>query len=356
LNDRFLRACRREPVDVTPVWFMRQAGRYMPEYRALRDKYSLLELCRQPELAVEVTLQPLDVLDVDAAILFSDLLLPFTPMGLDFDFVKGEGPAIDNPIRSGSDIDRLVRFESRESLAHVLEAIRLLRRALVNRVPLIGFGGAPFTLASYAIEGGPSRDYLRTKSLMYNEPRAWHRLCELFAEVIADYLLAQIEAGAQAVQIFDSWVGALSVGDYREFALPHTKRIFERLADESAGDRIAGSGVPTIHFGVGTTALLAEMAKAGGDVIGVDWRQPLDVSWNAIGAARGIQGNLDPATLFGPEDRLRAAADDILRRAGGRPGHIFNLGHGVLPTTPVERLQLLARHVKSPRTRLSPAS
>jgi uroporphyrinogen decarboxylase len=337
LNDRFLRACRREPVDVTPVWFMRQAGRYMPQYRALREKYSLLELCRHPELAVDVTLQPLDVLDVDAAILFSDLLLPFTPMGIDFDFVKGEGPAIDNPIRSGSDIDRLVRFESRESLAHVLEAIRLLRRALETRVPLIGFGGAPFTLASYAIEGGPSRDYLRTKSLMYNEPQAWHRLCELFADVIADYLLAQIEAGAQAVQIFDSWAGALSVDDYRAFALPHTKRIFDRIAD---------SGVPSIHFGVGTTALLAEMAKAGGNVIGVDWRQPLDVSWNAIGPDRGIQGNLDPTTLFGPEDRLLAAADDILRRAAGRPGHIFNLGHGVLPTTPVERLQALVRHVK----------
>jgi uroporphyrinogen decarboxylase len=340
LNDRFLRACRREPLDVPPVWFMRQAGRYMPQYRALREKYSLLELCRHPELAVEVTLQPLDVLDVDAAILFSDLLLPFTPMGLDFDFVKGEGPAVSNPIKSASDVDRLIRFEARESLAHVLEAIRLLRGALVNRVPLIGFGGAPFTLASYAIEGGPSRDYLRTKSLMYNEPAAWHRLCELFADVIADYLLAQIEAGVQAVQIFDSWVGALGVADYRQFALPHTKRIFDRLAD---------SGVPAIHFGVGTAALLADMADAGGNVIGVDWRLPLDVAWSAIGAHRGIQGNLDPTMLFGPEDRLFAAADDILRRAGGRPGHIFNLGHGVLPTTPIARLQALVAHVKRQR-------
>ena len=320
----------------------------MPQYRALREKYSLLELCRHPELAVEVTLQPLDVLDVDAAILFSDLLLPFTPMGLEFDFVKGEGPAINNPIRAASDVDRLTRFESRESLAHVLEAIRLLRRALVDRVPLIGFGGAPFTLASYAVEGGPSRDYLRTKSLMYNQPAAWHRLCELFADVIADYLVAQIEAGVQAVQIFDSWVGALSVADYREFAYPHTKRIFDRLADQAAGDRIAG-GVPTIHFGVGTTALLADMAAAGGDVIGVDWRQPLDVAWNVIGTGRGIQGNLDPTKLFGPEDRLLAAADDILRRAAGRPGHIFNLGHGVLPTTPIERLQALVAHVKRHR-------
>jgi uroporphyrinogen decarboxylase len=332
LNDRFLRACRREPLDVPPVWFMRQAGRYMPQYRALREKYSLLELCRHPELAVEVTLQPLDVLDVDAAILFSDLLLPFMPMGLEFDFVKGEGPSISNPIRSVSDVDRLARFESRESLAHVLEAIR---------VPLIGFGGAPFTLASYAIEGGPSRDYLRTKSLMFNQPMAWHRLCELFADVIAEYLLAQIEAGAQAVQIFDSWAGALNVADYREFAYPHTKRIF---------DRLAGRGVPTIHFGVGTAALLADMAAAGGDVVGVDWRQPLDVAWNTIGSDRGIQGNLDPTTLFGPEDRLFAAADDILRRAAGRPGHIFNLGHGVLPTTPIERLQALVAHVRHHRS------
>jgi uroporphyrinogen decarboxylase len=336
VNDRFLRACRREPVDTTPVWFMRQAGRYLPQYRALREKYSLLELCRHPELAVEVTLQPLDVIDVDAAILFSDLLLPFTPMGLEFDFVKGEGPSIAQPIRAAADVDRLVRFEPRESLAHVLDAIRLLRPALVNRVPLIGFGGAPFTLASYAIEGGPSRDYLRTKSMMYNEPRAWHRLCELFSNVIADFLRAQIEAGVQAVQVFDSWVGALSAADYREFALPHTRRIFEA---------IAGTGVPTIHFGVGTTTLLADLAQAGGDVIGVDWRLPLDDAWKTIGSDRGIQGNLDPTKLFGPEARLLAAADDILRRVGGRPGHIFNLGHGVLPTTPVERLQALARHV-----------
>ena len=336
MNDRFLRACRREPVDATPVWFMRQAGRYLPQYRALREKYSLLELCRHPELAVEVTLQPLDVVDVDAAILFSDLLLPFTPMGLEFDFVKGEGPSIAQPIRTASDLDRLTRFEPRESLAHVLETIRLLRKALVNRVPLIGFGGAPFTLASYAIEGGPSRDYLRTKSMMYNEPRAWHRLCELFADVIADFLRAQIDAGVQAVQVFDSWVGALSAADYREFAQPHTKRIF---------DRLRGAGVPTIHFGVGTGALLSDLAQAGGDVIGVDWRQPLDDAWKTIGGDRGIQGNLDPTKLFGPEDRMLAAADDILRRAAGRPGHIFNLGHGVLPTTPIERLQALARHV-----------
>jgi uroporphyrinogen decarboxylase len=336
VNDRFLRACRREPVDATPVWFMRQAGRYMADYRALRRRYSLLEICRQPELAVAVTLQPVDVIEVDAAILFSDLLVPFTPMGLDFDFVKGEGPAIENPIRSGADVDRLHRFEPRESLAHVLEAIRLLRQELTGRVPLIGFGGAPFTLAAYAIEGGPSTSYARTKAFMYSEPDAWHRLCDRFATMMADYLTAQVEAGVQALQIFDSWAGALGRADYREFALPHSKKIF---------DALAGLGVPLIHFGVNTTAILREIREAGGDVIGLDWRQPLDEGWAAIGHDRGVQGNLDPTLLLGPEDRLFAAADDVLRRAGGRPGHIFNLGHGVLPNTSLERVQALARHV-----------
>jgi uroporphyrinogen decarboxylase len=315
---------------------MRQAGRYMPQYRALREKYSLLELCREPSLAVEVTLQPLAIVEVDAAILFSDLLLPFGPMGLEFDFVKGEGPSIACPIRSASDVDRLLKFEPREALGHVLETIRLLRRELDGRLPLIGFGGAPFTLAAYAIEGGPSRDYLRTKTFMYSHPRAWHRLCDLFADVIADYLRAQVEAGAQALQLFDSWAGALGRVDYREFALPHTKRIFDAVAD---------AGVPLIHFGVGTTAILADLAEAGGHVVGVDWRQGLDDAWDVLGPGRGIQGNLDPALLFAPRDRLLAAADDVLKRAGGRPGHIFNLGHGVLPTTPVESIQALARHV-----------
>jgi uroporphyrinogen decarboxylase len=324
VNDRFLRACRREPVDVTPVWFMRQAGRYMSDYRALRERFSLLEICRQPELAVAVTLQPVDVIDVDAAILFSDLLLPFTPMGLDFDFVKGEGPAIANPIRHTGDIDRVRVFEPREGLAHVLTTIRLLRLELENRVPLIGFGGAPFTLAAYAIEGGPSTNYAKAKAFMYSQPDAWHRLCDRFASIIADYLRAQIEAGVQAVQIFDSWVGQLSRADYREFALPHTKKIF---------DALAGSGVPTIHFGVNTGAILPDMRDAGGDVIGVDWRMPLDDAWTTIGDDRGVQGNLDPVLLLGPLDRLLGGADDVLRRAGGRPGHIFNLGHGVMPDT-----------------------
>jgi uroporphyrinogen decarboxylase len=345
VNDRFLRACRREPVDATPVWFMRQAGRYMENYRALRKRYSLLEICAQPELAVEVTLQPLDAIEVDAAILFSDLLLPFTPLGLDFDFVKGEGPSIERPIREVADLDRLREFEPRDALKHVLETIRLLRATLDGRVPLIGFGGAPFTMASYAIEGGPSSHYQLTKTFMYAQPRAWHRLCERFAATIADYLHAQVEAGAQALQIFDSWAGALSRADYREFAFPHTRRIFDALAD---------TGVPLIHFGVGTTAILPDICEVGGHVIGVDWRQPLDDAWTVIGDGRGIQGNLDPVRLLGPMDQLLAAADDVLRRAGRRPGHIFNLGHGVLPPTPLEHVQELARHVHQ-RTRTAEA-
>jgi uroporphyrinogen decarboxylase len=336
VNDRFLRACRREQVDVTPVWFMRQAGRYMSDYRALRQRYTLLEICAHPELAVAVTLQPVDVIEVDAAILFSDLLLPFTPLGLDFDFVKGEGPAIERPIRKAADVDRLRTFEPREALGHVLETIRLLRGELDGRVPLIGFGGAPFTLAAYAIEGGPSTTYAHTKAFMYSQPRAWHRLCERFATLIADYMRAQVDAGAQAIQIFDSWAGALSRSDYREFALPHTRHIFEQLA---------GCGVPLIHFGVGTAAILPDIAEAGGHVIGVDWRMPLDDAWNVIGHDHAIQGNMDPTLLLGPPDRLFAAAGDVLRRAARRPGHIFNLGHGVLPSTHLERVQELARFV-----------
>jgi len=315
---------------------MRQAGRYMAEYRVLRQRYSLLEICAQPELSVAVTLQPVNVIDVDAAIVFSDLLLPFTPMGLVFDFVKGEGPQVENPVRSPADVDRLRTVEPRESLGHVLETIRLLRRELDGRLPLIGFGGAPFTLASYAIEGAPSKTYERTKAFMYSEPAAWHRLCARFAEVISAYLRAQVQAGAEALQVFDSWVGALGRADYREFALPHSRRIFESLAD---------TGVPSIHFGVGTTALLPDMTEAGGDVIGLDWRQPLDEAWSRVGHDRAVQGNLDPAVLLGPADRMFAAADEVLGLAGGRPGHVFNLGHGVLPGTQLEQVQALARHV-----------
>ena len=324
-------------MDATPVWFMRQAGRYMSDYRALRKRYSLLEICRQPELAVAVTLQPVDVIDVDAAILFSDLLIPFTPLGLDFDFVKGEGPSIHHPIRSAADVDRLREFEPRQALAHVLETIRLLTHELRDRVPLIGFGGAPFTLAAYAIEGGPSTTYIHTKQFMYAQPKAWHQLCGRFADLIADYMRAQVEAGAQAIQIFDSWAGALSRSDYREFALPHSRSIFERLRD---------TGVPTIHFGVGAAAILEDLAEAGGDVIGLDWRQPLDEAWARVGE-RAVQGNLDPARLLGPRAAMLDAADDVLRRAAGRPGHIFNLGHGVLPPTSLETVQELAAHVHS---------
>ena len=315
---------------------MRQAGRYMADYRALRQRYSLLEICAEPELAVAVTMQPIDVIAVDAAILFSDLLIPFTPMGLPFDFVKGEGPSIEHPIRYASDVERVRAIDPREHLGHVLTTIRLLRRELEHKVPLIGFGGAPFTMASYAIEGGPSTSYARTKAFMYAQPAAWHTLCDRFATVMSDYLRAQVDAGAQAIQVFDSWAGQLSRADYREYALPHTRRIFEALAT---------TGVPTIHFGVGTLAILPEMKAAGGDVIGVDWRLPLDEAWKLVGYDRGIQGNLDPVRLLGPEHGLFAAADDVLRRANGRAGHIFNLGHGVLPNTPLEHVQALAKHV-----------
>ena len=324
-------------MDATPVWFMRQAGRYMSDYRALRKRYSLLDICRQPELAVAVTLQPVDVIDVDAAILFSDLLVPFLPLGLDFEFVKGEGPAVHYPIRAASDVDRLRMFDPREELGYVLETIRLLRHELRDRVPLIGFGGAPFTLAAYAIEGGPSTTYIQTKQFMYAEPQAWHRLCGRFADLITDYMRAQVEAGAQAIQIFDSWAGALGRNDYREFAMPHTRSIFERLRD---------TGVPLIHFAVGASAILEDIAEAGGDVIGLDWRQPLDEAWARL-PDRAVQGNLDPALLLGPRNRLFAAADDVLDRARGRAGHIFNLGHGILPPTPLAHVQELAKHVHS---------
>jgi uroporphyrinogen decarboxylase len=315
---------------------MRQAGRYMSEYRALRAQHSLLELCRTPDLATEVTLQPVRRIDLDAAILFSDLLLPLEPMGIRFDFVHGEGPAIEHPLQSEADIDRLRRFEPREALSHVLETIRQVQIELGGRVPLIGFAGAPFTLASYAIEGGHSSSFARTKALMYGAPAAWHRLCETLAESVADYLVAQVEAGVNAVQVFDSWVGALNARDYREFMLPHSRRIFEALSPYD---------VPTIHFGVGTGSILSELREAGGSVIGTDWRTPLDEAWQRIGFDRAIQGNLDPTLLLGPLDRALSAADDVLARAAGRPGHIFNLGHGILPTTPVEHVQALARHV-----------
>lgn len=334
MNDRFLRACRREPVDCTPVWFMRQAGRYMPEYRELRAKHSLLTLCRTPELAVEVTLQPVRGLGVDAAILFSDLLLPLTPLGIPFDFQAGEGPVIEKPVRTRADIEALHRFEPRQELGMVLEAIRLLRREL--QVPLIGFAGAPFTLASYAIEGGHSKDFARTKALLYSDPESWHRLASLLASVVADYLRAQVEAGAQALQIFDSWIGALDEADYREFVLPHVRAIF---------DALRGVGVPLIHFGTGTGHLLAVQREAGGDVIGVDWRTPMDAARRLVGDGVALQGNLDPTALLGPRDRLLRKVDDVLARSAGAPGHVFNLGHGILPPTSPDAVRAVVEHV-----------
>jgi uroporphyrinogen decarboxylase len=339
---RFLKACRREPVDATPVWFMRQAGRYMQEYRTLRAQYSLLEICRTPDLATEVTLQPIRRLEVDAAILFSDLLLPLAPMGLPFDFIKGEGPQIERPIDGPADIERLRVFEPRERLGYVLDAIRQIQRELVGRIPLIGFAGAPFTLASYAIEGGHSNNFAKTKSLMYGHPDDWHRLCEKLSSVVADYLVAQIEAGVDVVQVFDSWVGALDTSDYREFALPHTRAIFEAV----------GTRVPTIHFGTGTATILEELRDAGGDVIGVDWRIPIDEAWERIGEDHAVQGNLDPTLLLGPPTRMMQQTDAILRRVAARPGHIFNLGHGILPSTPVEHVQMLAHYVHTASRRL----
>ncbi len=335
MDDRFLRACRREPMDRPPIWFMRQAGRYMPEYRALRARHSLLELCRTPELAVEVTLQPIRAFGFDAAILFSDLLLPLAPLGIPFDFQAGEGPVIERPLRSAGDIAVLRRFEPRQELAMVLEAIRLLRREL--EVPLIGFAGAPFTLASYAIEGGHSSSFARTKALMYEDPGTWHRLAELLARTVADYLCAQVAAGAQAVQLFDSWVGALDAADYREFVLPHVRLVFQSVSD---------LGVPAIHFGTGTGHLLALQREAGGTVIGLDWRTPLDEGWRLVGEGVAVQGNLDPTLLFAPRERLLARVDDVLRRAGGRPGHVFNLGHGILPGTPVDAVRAVVEHVR----------
>jgi uroporphyrinogen decarboxylase len=323
---------------------MRQAGRYMSEYRALRERYSLLDICRTPDLATEVTLQPVRRIDVDAAILFSDLLLPLEPMGIPFDFVKGEGPAIEQPLRSEADLARVRAFEPREHLGHVLDAIRQIKQALGGKVPLIGFAGAPFTLASYAIEGGHSNAFAHTKALMYGAPAAWHGFCDTIATIVGDYLVAQIDAGVDAVQIFDSWVGALNAADYREFILPHTRRIFDRIASHGAVSSDGGK-LPTIHFGVGTGAILNELRAAGGDVIGADWRIHLDDAWARIGPGRGIQGNLDPTLLLGPLDRIFSATDDVLERAGGRPGHVFNLGHGILPSTPVEHVQAVARYV-----------
>ncbi len=325
----FLKACRGQAAPHTPVWFMRQAGRYLAEYRAIRERASLLEICRRPDLAAEVTLQPVERLGVDAAILFADILLPFEPLGLGLSFAQGEGPVIAHPVRSAADVARLPEVDPTDGLGYVLDAVRAIRRALDGRVPLIGFAGAPFTLASYAIEGGGTRDFTTTKSFMYNEPQAWHALLDRLATLVGRYLAAQAQAGAQALQLFDSWAGCLSPADYREYVQPHSTTALTLAAE---------SGVPIIHFGTGTAMLLELMAEAGGDVIGVDWRISLDVAWMRL-PGRGIQGNLDPAALLGPVPGLQAKVRDVLLRAGGRAGHIFNLGHGVLQQTDPERLR-----------------
>lgn len=334
---RFLRACRREPVDRTPVWFMRQAGRYMAEYRAIRAHHTLLEICAQPDLATEVTLQPIERLGVDAAILFADILLPLVPMGLDLEFAAGEGPVIHNPVRSASDVERLVVLDAEEATPAVLETIRLVRRELAGRgVPLIGFAGAPFTVASYAIEGGSSRHYLNTKKMIYGAPEVWAALMEKLADMTARYLIGQIQAGAQAVQLFDSWVGALSPGDYERSVLPYVRQIV---------DWVRPHGVPIIIFGTNTATLLPLMASTGADVVGLDWRIPLDEGWERVGAEHAVQGNLDPTLLFAPRDVIERQVRDILARANNRPGHIFNLGHGILPQTPVENVQFVVELV-----------
>lgn len=328
--DRFLRACRREPVDCTPVWFMRQAGRYMAEYRAIREKRTLLQICKAPELATEVTLQPVRAHGVDAAILFADILLPLEPMGAPFEFAQGEGPVVHEPVRTPADIERLRVIEPEEGLGYVLEAIRLIRRELDGKTPLIGFAGAPFTLASYLVEGGKSSHYQRTKRLMYSDPEAWNALMSKLAEVVRRYLRAQVEAGAQAIQVFDSWVGALGPQDYQEYIAPHMRHILQDVQQ---------TGVPVIHFGTGTATLLELQRDAGGTVIGVDWRLPLDEAHRRLGDGVALQGNLDPLLLLAPWSVLEPRVRDVVRRGKGAAGHIFNLGHGIVPETPPEAVR-----------------
>lgn len=337
-SDRFLRACRREPVDCTPVWLMRQAGRYMAAYRKLRERYALIDMFKTPEIAAEVTLQPIKAYELDAAIIFADILLPLEGMGIELEFAEREGPRIHNPVRAASDVSALRVGDPEDGLGYVLQALRLVRSETDGKVPLIGFAGAPFTLASYVIEGGSSRTFLRTKGMMYENPEVWDQLMEKLVRIVGPFLLAQARAGAQAVQLFDSWVGCLSPADYREYVLPHMTKIFRPLKD---------AGIPSIHFGTGAADLLPLMRQAGGDVIGVDWRTSLDDAWERIGPGAGIQGNLDPVTLIAPRTVLMERTGEILDRASGRAGHIFNLGHGVLPPTPEDSVKALVDFVHS---------
>jgi uroporphyrinogen decarboxylase len=326
----FLAACRRTPTSYTPVWLMRQAGRYLPEYRAVRDKMEFLELCRSPDAAAEVTVTAALTLGVDAAIVFADILLVLEPMGVGLEFTRGDGPAIHRPVRSGADVDGLAEVPL-DALDYVFEAVRRARAALPAHVPLIGFAGAPFTLASYLIEGGGSRTYARTKAFMLSDPGAWRALMERLARVVGTYLNAQIRAGADAVQLFDSWVGCLSPEDYRRHVLPHVRTLIAGLQP----------GTPVIHFGTDTAGLLETMRSAGGDVIGLDWRVDLDAAWARLGHDVAVQGNLDPMALLAPPAEIRARVATILGQAAGRPGHIFNLGHGVLPQTPPDHVRIL---------------
>lgn len=327
----FLKACRREQAAYTPVWLMRQAGRYLPEYRRIRDRFSFLELCQDSDAAAQVTVDTVRRLGVDAAIIFADILLPLVPMGAGLRYEKGDGPRIAHTVRTPKDVDALHPVSVAESLGFVANTVRLVRQELENDVPVIGFAGAPFTVASYAIEGGGSRNYVATKTLMYNDPQTWHRFMGLVAGITADYLNMQIDAGAHVVQLFDSWVGCLSAADYRKYVLPHSQTVIHALRPAT----------PVIHFGTMTGGLLADMRDAGGDVIGLDWRVELDEAWDRLGENVGVQGNLDPILLFSNASTVRSAVRDILNRAAGRPGHIFNLGHGILPETPVDNVLAL---------------
>jgi uroporphyrinogen decarboxylase len=336
MNSRFLDACRRRPTDVRPVWFMRQAGRYMRPYREIRSKHSILEICKRPDLAAAVTLQPVEILDVDAAIVFADLLLPVEPMGLKLKFVAGEGPVIDNPVRTSEDIDTL-STTSTDDLGYVGETIAAVVKALNGRVPVIGFVGAPFTLASYMIEGGASRTFQKTKELMYSNETLWRRLMGKLVDVLAPFAMLQVAAGARSIQVFDSWVGALGPDDYVRFVAPYSRALI---------DRIRSTSVPVIHFGTGAAGFFRELHAAGGDVLGVDWRINIDQAWMEISYRSAIQGNLDPVALFAPLPELRAKVFELLKRTGARPGHIFNLGHGILPETPVDNVRAVVQMVR----------
>ncbi len=334
MTSRFLEAAHRRPVDVTPVWLMRQAGRSLPEYRRLRESHSLVQIVAEPDLCAEVTLQPVRRLGVDAAVMFADIMLPLVGMGVEFELVENVGPVIAHPVRSAADVDRLRTPGGAEAAPQVIAAVR--RVVAESPVPVICFSGAPFTLASYLVEGRPSRDFQLVKRFMYSEPAAFDRLLAKLATVMSGYLAAQVGAGAGALQLFDSWVGALAVEDYESRVAPHTRAIFEATA---------ALGVPRVHFGTGTAGLLEAIASTGPDIVSLDWRVPLDTGWRRVGEGLGVQGNLDPALLLGPGELVRERVRDVLRRAAGRPGHIFNLGHGVLPETPLENLQLLVETV-----------